>query len=71
MARIKDNAPQGTDCYFSTAIYVDGKVRDMKTGKEWDSVDAWHIERCGRAATLTYQWPCSPELLAASAKMRQ
>ena len=58
---------QGTACYFSTAIVgEDGRVHDLTTGNEWDSVEAWHAERCDRAATLTYAFPCSPERLAAS-----
>lgn len=48
---------QGTPYFFSTAICEDGgKVRDLDTGAEWDNVEAWHAERKGRAATLTYSF---------------
>ena len=58
---------QGSECYFSTAIVgEDGRVHDLCTGNEWDNVEAWHADRCDRAATLTYAFQCSPERLAAS-----
>ncbi len=53
---------QGTPYYFSTAICEeDGKVRDLSTGVVWDNVEAWHKDRHGRAATLTYSFPFSRE----------
>ena len=49
---------QGTPYFFSTAICepASGRVRDLNTGAEWDNVEAWHAERKGRAATLTYSF---------------
>ena len=49
---------QGTPYFFSTAVCEDGgRIRDLNTGVEWESLDAWHKERAGRAATLTYSFP--------------